>query len=281
MDELIKLELARETAACCSSDCCAEPSGQGQEGSAVEMTNAEVKDLVRDNYARVAQNATACCSTDCCDEPSKLYNVELIKDLPAEAVMASAGCGNPTAIGELLPGETVVDFGSGGGIDCFIAAKAVGPEGKVVGVDMTLDMIKLARSNAEKLELSNVEFHLTEMEHTPLADDSADAIISNCVINLAPDKSEVFKEAFRILKPGGRAYISDMLLVKALPDEAREDKKNWVMCLSGAEPKDVYLGKMREAGFVDVQILEDKPWEGEQSWASDVHSMNIRAYKPA
>jgi SAM-dependent methyltransferase len=245
------------------------------------MTNAEVKDLVRDNYAKVAQNATACCSSDCCDEPSKLYNVELIKDLPAEVVMASAGCGNPTAIGELLPGETVVDFGSGGGIDCFIAAKAVGPEGKVVGVDMTLDMIKLARSNAEKLELSNVEFHLTEMEHTPLADDSADAIISNCVINLAPDKSEVFKEAFRILKPGGRAYISDMLLVNELPDEAREDKKNWVMCLSGAEPKDIYLGKMREAGFVDVQILEDTPWEGEQSWASDVHSMNIRAYKPS
>ena len=281
MTEFIKLESTGEAAACCSDDCCQEPSAQIQEGSATEMSNAEVKDLVRDNYAKVAQNATACCSTDCCDDPSKLYNVELIKDLPVEAVMASAGCGNPTAIGELLPGETVVDFGSGGGIDCFITAKAVGAEGKVIGVDMTEDMINLARSNAEKLELSNVEFHLTEMEHTPLADNSADAIISNCVINLAPDKSEVFKEAFRILKPGGRAYISDMLLVNELPDDAREDKKNWVMCLSGAEPKDIYLGKMREAGFVDVQILEDRPWEGEQSWASDVHSMNIRAYKPA
>lgn len=246
-----------------------------------ELTDAEVKDLVRENYAQVAQGATECCSNDCCSEPNKLYDVELIQDLPTEAVMASAGCGNPTAIGELVPGETVVDFGSGGGIDCFIAAKAVGPEGKVIGVDMTQDMVDLARSNAEKLELSNVTFHLTEMEHTPLADNSADAIISNCVINLAPDKSAVFKEAFRILKPGGRAYISDMLLVNELPDEARADKKNWVLCLSGAEPKDIYLGKMRDAGFVDVQILEDKPWEGEQSWASDVHSMNIRAYKPA
>ena len=246
-----------------------------------EMTNAEVKELVRDNYAQVARGASECCSSDCCDEPNKLYNVELIKDLPTEAVMASAGCGNPTAIGELATGETVVDFGSGGGIDCFIAAKAVGPEGHVIGVDMTQDMINLARSNADKLGMSNVEFHLTEMEHTPLADNSADVIISNCVINLAPDKGEVFREAFRILKPGGRAYISDMLLVKDLPDEAKADRKNWVMCLSGAEPKDVYLGRMREAGFVDVQVLEDRPWEGEQSWASDVHSMNIRAYKPA
>lgn len=245
-----------------------------------EMTDAEVKDLVRENYAQVAQGATACCSSDCCGEPNKLYDVEEIKDLPAEAVMASAGCGNPTAIGELASGETVVDFGSGGGIDCFIAAKAVGPEGKVIGVDMTEDMVNLARTNAAKLGLSNVEFHLTEMEHTPIADGSVDVIISNCVINLAPDKGEVFREAFRILKPGGRAYISDMLLVKDLPEEAKADRKNWVMCLSGAERKDVYLGRMRDAGFVDTQVLEDKPWDGPESWASDVHSMNIRAYKP-
>lgn len=246
-----------------------------------DLTNIEVRELVSEHYAEVAKNANACCSTDCCAEPSKLYAIEEIEGLPTEAVMASAGCGNPTAIGELLPGETVVDFGSGGGIDCFIAAKAVGPEGKVIGVDMTQDMIDLARSNAKKLGMSNVEFHLTEMEHTPLADESTDVIISNCVINLAADKGEVFREAFRILKPGGRAYISDMLLVNELPDEAKADKKNWVMCLSGAEPKDVYLGKMRDAGFVDAQILDDKPWSGEESWASDVHSMNIRAYKPA
>lgn len=277
----------QEAAACCSDDCCSEPTGENDVESnqvlpaVADMTDAQVRDLVRDNYAQVAQNATACSTNDCCGEPNKLYEVGLIKDLPTEAVMASAGCGNPTAIGELLPGETVVDFGSGGGIDCFIAAKAVGETGKVIGVDMTQDMVDLARSNAKKLEMDNVEFHLTEMEHTPLADNSTDAIISNCVINLAPDKNEVFKEAFRILKPGGRAYISDMLLVNELPNEAKEDKKNWVMCLSGAEPKDVYIGKMKDAGFMDVQILEDKPWEGEQSWASDVHSMNIRAYKPA
>ena len=143
----------------------------------------------------------------------------------------------------------MADFGSGGGIDCFLAAKVVGVEGRVIGVDMTPDMVELARSNAVKLGLSNVEFHLSEMESTPIEDASVDVLISNCVINLAPDKDAVFREAFRILKPGGRVYISDMLLVKELPEAARADMSNWVACLGGAEPVEVYLGRMRGAGF--------------------------------
>lgn len=246
-----------------------------------ELTDIEIKEIVRENYSKVAQGASACCETDCCATTTQLYTIEEIQGLPDEAVMASAGCGNPTAIGELKPGETVTDFGSGGGIDCFIAARAVGPEGKVIGVDMTPDMVNLARANAEKLGLSNVEFHLTDMESTPIADASVDVIISNCVINLAPDKDKVFQEAIRILKPGGRVYISDMLLVKEMPQEALEDMGNWVACLTGAEQQDVYLGRMKNIGFTDIEVVDDKVWEGPESWASNVHSMNIKAFKPA
>ena len=246
-----------------------------------EQTNDSIREIVRERYADVARNASACCTSDECGPVTDIYSLQEIDGLPDEAVMASAGCGNPTAIGELLPGETVIDFGSGGGIDCFLASRAVGPEGRVIGVDMTQDMIDLARSNAEKLGVSNAEFHLTEMERTPLPDDTADVIISNCVINLSPDKDAVFKEAFRLLKPGGRIYISDMLLVKELPQEAKEDMKNWVSCLGGAEPKEVYLERMKDAGFKDVEVVADVPSESGNSWASYAHSMNIKAGKPA
>ena len=247
-----------------------------------ERTDDSIREIVRERYADVARNASSCCGDDGeCGAATDLYSLQEIDGLPDEAVMASAGCGNPTAIGELLPGETVIDFGSGGGIDCFLASRAVGPEGRVIGVDMTQDMIDLARSNAEKLGVSNAEFHLTEMESTPLPDETADVIISNCVINLSPDKNAVFKEAFRLLKPGGRIYISDMLLVKELPQEAKEDMKNWVSCLGGAEPKDVYLGRMTDSGFRDIEIMADVPYGDGKTWASYAHSMNIQAGKPA
>ena len=241
----------------------------------------DVKTLVRERYAEVAKAAGGCCADDICGTPSQFYDSEQIDGLPSEALLASAGCGNPTAIDDLKPGDTVVDFGSGGGIDCFIAAKAVGEEGRVIGVDMTPDMVDLARRNADSLGMTNVTFHLTEMESTPVAADSVDVIISNCVINLAPDKDAVFREAYRILKPGGRMFISDMVLTAPLPDYAAADSRNWVACLSGAEPQEVYLGRMRQAGFERMDIVEDKPWQGEQEWASRVHSMNIKAYKPA
>ena len=243
-------------------------------------SDTDVKALVRERYAEVAKAAGGCCADDVCGTPTQLYDSGQIDGLPSEALMASAGCGNPTAIDDLKPGDTVVDFGSGGGIDCFIAAKAVGEQGRVIGVDMTPDMVDLARRNAASLGMTNVTFHLTEMENTPVAADSADVIISNCVINLAPDKDAVFREAYRLLKPGGRMFISDMLLTAPLPEYAVADSRNWVACLSGAEPQDVYLGRMRQAGFERMQIMEDKPWQGEQEWASRVHSMNIKAYKP-
>ena len=243
-------------------------------------SDTDVKALVRERYAEVAKAAGGCCADDICGTPTQLYDSEQIEGLPGEALLASAGCGNPTAIDDLKPGDTVLDFGSGGGIDCFIAAKAVGVRGRVIGVDMTPDMVDLARRNATSLGMDNVTFHLTEMESTPIAADSVDVIISNCVINLAPDKDAVFREAYRVLKPGGRMFISDMLLTAPLPDDAAADTRNWVACLSGAEPQDVYLGRMRQAGFERMQIVGDKPWQGEQEWASRVHSMNIKAYKP-
>ena len=242
--------------------------------------NVEIRELVKDRYSEVARAANDCCGDSCCGTDTNLYTLQEVEGLPTEAVMASAGCGNPTAIGALNAGETVVDFGSGGGIDCFLAARAVGPEGSVIGVDMTPDMVSLARENALKLGVSNVEFHLSEMESTPIEAESVDVIISNCVINLSPDKDAVFREAFRILKPGGRVYISDMLLVKDLPDEAKADMSNWVSCLGGAEPVELYLGRMRTAGFERAEITADTPWEGSDRWASYAHSMNILAHKP-
>ncbi len=255
------------------------------------LDDVQIKEVVRDRYGALArsadedQAADACCGTSCCggdgdtDSILALYTATDTDGLPAEALAASAGCGSPTAIGTLTKGETVVDFGSGGGIDCFIAAKAVGETGRVIGIDMTEDMVKLARSNAERLGVSHVEFHLAEMESTPLEDDSIDAIISNCVINLAPDKDAVFSEAFRILKPGGRLMVSDLVKVAEIPQEEAEDTANWVTCLGGTEMKEVYLGRMRSAGFEDVKVIEDAPWR-EDGWQANIHSMNIFAIKP-
>ena len=256
------------------------------------LQDTQIKEVVRDRYGALAREASTatnddCCATDCCGPDTAdlaaiepLYEADYTDGLPAEALAASAGCGNPNAIGTLQPGETVVDFGSGGGIDCFIAAKAVGETGRVIGIDMTEDMINLARGNAAKLGLGYVEFHLAEMENTPLEDDSTDAIISNCVINLAPDKDAVFAEAFRILRPGGRLMVSDLVKIADIPQEEAEDTANWVSCLAGTEMKDVYLGRIRDAGFTDVQVVEDVPWKSTDDWRAAIHSMNIKAYKP-
>lgn len=246
----------------------------------VTLNEEEIKKLVRQRYASVARGASSCCAPSSGGKTLPLYTPEEVAGLPEEALGASAGCGNPTALASLQPGETVVDFGSGGGIDCFLAARAVGPTGKVIGVDMTPDMVSLARGNARKLGLSNVQFYLAEMEHTPIRDESADVIISNCVINLAPDKDAVFREAFRILRPGGRVFISDMVLVKELPAEVAADARHWTACLAGAELKDMYLQRMRNAGFVDVEVLSEAAL-ADDGWMASVRSMNIRAVKPA
>ena len=252
--------------------------------------DARIKELVRDRYADLARESasgsngceSACCAGDGQSQGliSALYRPEETSGLPTEALAASAGCGNPHAIEMLQPGETVVDFGSGGGIDCFIAARAVGTQGSVVGIDMTEDMVELARSNARRLGLRNVEFHLAEMERTPLDDGTVDAIISNCVINLAPDKDKVFREAYRILKSGGRLMVSDLVKVGDIPREEADDDANWVECLAGTEMKEVYLRRMEAAGFTDVRIISSAPWS-EQGWRSNIHSINVKAVKSA
>ena len=251
--------------------------------------DARVRDVVRERYAELARRSasgSACHATDCCSDDAlgpdvpRIYSPEQTTGLPEEALAASAGCGNPHAIASLRPGETVVDFGSGGGIDCFIAARAVGPQGRVVGIDMTEAMVELARSNAARLGLGNVEFHLSQMEETPLGDETVDAIISNCVISLAPDKDIVFREAHRILRPGGRLMVSDLVKVEEIPRDEAEDIANWVSCLAGAELEDVYLGRMGAAGFTEVQVVSSAPW-GEDGWLASIHSMSVLAMKPA
>ncbi|MCH7799979.1 MAG: arsenite methyltransferase [Chloroflexi bacterium] len=257
-----------------------------------QLNETDIKEVVKERYGNLARDAssgqdTACCGDDCCGSQAELdaiiplYTNTETEGLPIEALAASAGCGNPTALASLKPGETVVDFGSGGGIDCFLAAREVGESGRVIGIDMTEDMVNLANSNARKLGLSNAEFHLADIDDTPLEDDTADIVISNCVINLVPDKDSVFQEAFRILKPGGRMMISDMVLVEDIPTEEKEDTANWVACLAGAEMKDVYLGRMKAAGFMEIQVASETPLEDDEGWRAGVRSMNIQASKPS
>ncbi len=186
---------------------------------------------------------------------AELYRDAEIANLPATVTDVAFGCGNPTAIAALLPGQVVLDLGSGGGIDCFLAAKMVGPAGRVIGVDMTPEMIRLARKNAEKVGAANVEFRLGEIEHLPVADDSVDVIISNCVINLSPDKAQVFREAMRVLKPGGRLQVSDIVWTRPVPDEVRGDMEKWAGCIAGALLESEYLDLLRAAGFEDVQSV--------------------------
>jgi ubiquinone/menaquinone biosynthesis C-methylase UbiE len=209
------------------------------------------------------------------------------------------GCGNPTAIAELQPGEVVLDLGSGGGIDCFLAAKQVGPEGRVIGLDMTTDMIKLARRNARKLGATNVDFRFGEMEEIPLPDESVDVIISNCVINLSPDKDTVFAEAYRVLRPGGRLSVSDIVVDGELPLSIRDSLNAWAGCIAGALDEDDYLQSISGAGFESVtiqsrefvQIDHDNGWEDVEALlggkglsvrevARKVASIRVKAQKP-
>ena len=243
-----------------------------------------IKLAVQERYGSKAQSASACCSAGEIIIPPILYSASELKEVPMEAVAASAGCGNPVALAELRLGERVLDLGSGGGIDCFLAAHQVGPEGMALGVDMTMDMVSLARGNAIKVGVQNVEFFLGEIERLPLGDDQVDVIISNCVICLSPDKDKVFQEAFRVLKPGGRLYVSDMVLEEELPEEIRLDQDMWVSCIGGAELKSIYLGRMDTAGFSDVDIIEQSPYrrniaEGEE-WKRSLASVRVRATKP-
>ena len=277
----------------------------------------DIRQAVRDNYGRIATAGAAesgpvqtasCCgpaeaksaegaSSSCCGSSPELdpqgistmlgYSEEEMAGVP-EGANLGLGCGNPLALASLSPGETVVDLGSGGGFDCFLAAKEVGREGRVIGVDMTPDMVSLARRNAEKVEAANVEFRLGEIEHLPLADGSADLIMSNCVINLSPDKQRVYDEAFRVLKPGGRLSISDVLATASLPLEARQDLALISACVGGAETIDETEKILERAGFERIRITtKENSKEIIQEWAPGrevmdyIVSANIEAVKPA
>jgi len=241
----------------------AAPSGvasKTRKSESPPIAEEDVREAVRRRYAGLAtSDRSSCCGqtpeTMC--NCSAIYPQAEIVNLPEEALAVSAGCGNPTAIASLKSGMTVVDLGSGGGIDAFLSAKKVGPSGRVYGIDATPEMIYRARKTAKENGYDNVEFRLGEIEHIPLDDGVADVVISNCVINLSPNKEQVFKEAFRILKPGGRIAVSDIVLLKDLPEDIRRDLKAWSECVSGAVSEDQYIGAMKKAGF-DKPKVEDR-----------------------
>lgn len=223
-----------------------------------EDRDSQVRQAVRERYKELALKRTPCCGSEAsamcgCGQ----YSDSDVLSLPSESVSVSAGCGNPTAIAGLREGMTVVDLGSGGGIDAFLSARKVGPEGKVFGIDSTPEMIHRARKTASENGFGNVEFRLGEIEHMPLPDGCADVVISNCVVNLSPDKQQVFDEAFRVLKPRGKLAVSDIVLLKELPESLRDDMAAWSSCVSGAVLESEYIGAIEGAGFVDVRV-EDK-----------------------
>jgi SAM-dependent methyltransferase len=240
------------------------------------MKDEDIKAHVRAEYGQAARQARSgkpsCCGTGSLLEgealdpiTANLYHADETTGLPAEAVQASFGCGNPTALATIQPGETVLDLGSGGGIDVFLSARRVGPTGKVYGLDMTDEMLALARENQQKAGVSNVEFLKGEIEQIPLPDNSVDLIISNCVINLSPDKEQVLKEAFRVLKPGGRFAVSDIVIRGAIPQEIRHSVELWAGCVAGALEESAYQAKLREAGFEQISIEPTRIYSAEDA----------------
>ncbi|MDI6816476.1 MAG: arsenite methyltransferase [Actinomycetota bacterium] len=245
------------------------------------MENDDVRKIVREGYAKIAQLEESCCgpstapaksSGGCgcgCGDPQESiskqvgYTDEDINSVPDGANLG-LGCGNPVALASLKEGEVVLDLGSGGGFDCFLAAPRVGESGRVIGVDMTPEMLEKARANARKSGFANVEFRLGEIEHLPVADNEVDVIISNCVINLSPDKQRVFDEAHRVLKPGGRLMVSDIVLLADLPDFIKDSITGYVSCLCGAVMRDEYLALMEKAGFTGVEIMEETAYPVEK-----------------
>ena len=216
----------------------------------------KVRKMVRDGYGKIAKAEKCGCGCGSGISEQIGYSRGELSSVP-EGADLSLGCGNPVALASLKEGETVVDLGSGGGLDCFLAAKKVGPKGKVIGVDMTPEMLDKARQNCRRGTYKNVEFRLGEIENLPVADNTADVIISNCVINLSPEKQRVFEEAFRVLKPGGRLMISDMVLLKAIPEAVKKSVLGYIGCISGAEMKNEYMKLIENAGFKEMKIIEE------------------------
>jgi len=262
------------------------------------MKDNEIREAVRELYGKIAAaersadsaSAESCCdpqeaasAESCCSPEATVskgigYSDEELGVIPDGANLG-LGCGNPTALASLKEGEVVLDLGSGGGIDCFLAANAVGQSGRVIGVDMTPQMIERARENARQSGYENVEFRLGEIENLPVADNSVDVVISNCVINLSTDKGRVFKEAHRALKPGGRVMVSDMVLLKELPESIKNSVEAYVGCVAGASRKEEYLATVAEAGFREVEVVSESSF-GVGQLADAIASINVCAVKP-
>lgn len=259
----------------------------------------DIRTVVREKYGEIAKGTSTCgCGPSCCGGPAPTAGVKIAEHIgyssgELDAIPAGAnlglGCGNPLAHAAVKAGDVVLDLGSGAGMDAFLAAREVGPAGRVIGVDMTPEMVERARENARRVGVTNVEFRLGEIERLPVADASVDVIISNCVINLSPEKAAVFAEAFRVLKPGGRMVVSDLVLLAALPDDVRHSVEAYVGCVAGAALKDEYLYLIGKAGFRDIEVVEERSYGdadvfGGYEWlresAKMVVSAKVRAVKP-
>ena len=265
------------------------------------QTPDPIHEIVREHYAERIKNNASCCggSSDCCSTESSLYPQELLATLPEGESSVSYGCGDPITLASLQPGQTVLDLGSGAGLDCFFAAKKVGETGHVIGVDMTPEMIERATSSAQRMNLKNVEFRQGYLEALPVEANTVDVIISNCVINLSPDKTKVFAEAFRVLKPGGKLAVSDIVTDGPLPQSIKQSLSAWAGCVAGAVEASEYIGMMEAVGFTNVSVnpvffdkatvdsaLDDMKDKVElQTISRDdvykaVYSAKITAYKP-
>jgi arsenite methyltransferase len=239
------------------------------------MSAQDIKEVVKEKYGQAALRAvsggSSCCGTapsaeGCCDPiTSSLYDGSQTGQVPKEAVLASLGCGNPTVLARLVPGETVLDLGSGGGIDVLLSARRVGPSGKAYGLDMTDEMLALARENQKKAGIENAEFLKGEIENIPLPDDSVDVIISNCVVNLSGDKDRVMRESYRVLKPGGRFAVSDVVVDGEVPDEVRKSVELWIGCIAGALRRDEYVSKLEKAGFENIGVEPTRVYDVEDA----------------
>ncbi len=248
-----------------------------------------IHEIVQERYGALAESGNCCATGDSCAadgsccQPVQLYGDDILQALPASVTNLSLGCGDPVTIAALQPGEWVLDLGSGGGIDCFLAAQRVGETGYVIGIDMTPAMLNKATENRVKMGVTNVEFRRGQIEQMPVVSDSIDVIMSNCVINLSPDKSAVFAEAFRVLKPGGRISLSDIVTEGEFSAELRADAAKWASCVTGAIPVDQYTGLMRAAGFTDIQVIDKADAKNiveHQAGMPRIYSARITARKP-
>lgn len=262
-------------------------------------TNTPIHDAVREHYAeRIKSNASCCGASDCCSTDSNLYPVDLLATLPEGESAVSYGCGDPITLASLQPGQTVLDLGSGAGLDCFFAARQVGETGHVIGVDITPEMLERARSSAKRMNITNIEFRQGYIEDLPVDSDTVDVIISNCVINLSPDKSKVFAETFRVLKPGGKLAVSDIVTDGPLPEAVKQSLSAWAGCVAGAVEAKDYIGMLEAVGFTNVSVtaeffdketidsaLDEMKLDMTEYPREDVYkavySAKIMAYKPA